>query len=244
MRRAAIFLVALFVTSLASAASAEPKPGEIGTLIGSSAGSVFAALVAAGYDVPSIVNSFIGRKSPLPRITDKTIFKKRGAGFRGYFRRVRNAVNLRAGAELFPGSGIGPDEEESNGDPKINPDYKLTMQKLLRHFRVSDLLVLRSRYVLHGMEQWFRDLLGDHDSFEAMRTNLFILASDLDQPMTAVFGREQKECVWYQYVAGVKPSRAAAHPWRSRRSSIRWRSRLAAASAISSMATSTTRPRQ
>lgn len=186
-----------------------PKPGEISLLIGSSAGSVFAALVAAGYDVPSIVNSFIGRKSPLPRITGKTIFRRRGAGVRGYFRRVRNAVNLRAGAELFPGSGIG--DGESNGDdPKINPDYKLTLRKLLRHFRMSDLLVLRSRYVLHGMEQWFRDLLGEHDSFDALRTSLYILASDLDQPKTAVFGRDDRDCVWYRYVSGVRPSRAAS----------------------------------
>jgi predicted acylesterase/phospholipase RssA len=43
-----------------------------------------------------------------------------------------------------------------------------------------------------------------------MRASLFILASDLDQPQTVVFGRENRECVWYRYVGGVKPSRAAS----------------------------------
>jgi predicted acylesterase/phospholipase RssA len=186
----------------------EPAPGEISFLIGSSAGSVFASLVAAGFDVPSVVSSFIGRASPLPPITNATIFQKRGAALRGYFRRVRNAVNLRAGAERFPGSGIGP--EASTDEPVIDANYDLTMKKFLRHFHLSDLLVLRSRYVLGGMEEWFRRLLGTHDSFDAMRASLFILASDLDQPQTVVFGRESRDCLWYRYVPGVKPSRAAA----------------------------------
>jgi predicted acylesterase/phospholipase RssA len=183
-------------------------PGEISVLIGSSAGSVFALLVAAGFDVPSIVNSFIGRESPLPPITNKTIFHKRSAGVRGYFRRIRNAVNLRAGAEQFPGSGVG--REDADAEPEIHANYELTMRKLFKHFQLSDLLVLRSRYVLSGMEAWFRALLGDHDSFDDLRTSLFILASDLDQPKAVVFGREKRDCVWYEYATGVKPSRAAA----------------------------------
>ncbi len=189
-------------------AQAEPSPGEIGILIGSSAGSVFASLVAAGFDVPSVVSSFIGHPSPLPPITQSTIFRKRGVAFRGYFRRVRNAVNLRAGTELFPGSGIGPDADSE--EPVINANYELTLRKMLRYFHLSDLLVLRSRYVLTGMERWFRDLLGDHDSFEALRASLYILTSDLDQPKTFVFGREDRDCGWYRYAAGVKPSRAAS----------------------------------
>lgn len=186
----------------------EPAPGEISILIGSSAGSVFASLVAAGFDVPAVVSSFVGRSSPLPPITNATIFQKRSTAWRGYFRRVRNAVNLRAGAEMFPGSGIGP--EAAASEQIINADYKLTMKKILRHFHLSDFLVLRSRYVLDGMEEWFRKLLGEHDSFDAMRPSLFILASDLDQPQTVVFGREDQECVWYRYVSGIKPSRAAS----------------------------------
>ena len=186
----------------------EPAPGEISTLIGSSAGAVFTSLVAAGFDVPSIVSSFIGHKSPLPPITQATIFHKRSAAMRGYFRRIRNAVNLRAGAEMFPGSGVGP--EADGAEQVIHANYDLTVKKFLRHFHLGDLLVLRSRYVLSGMEQWFRELLGANDSFDALRASLFILASDLDQPQTVVFGREDRDCVWYRYVSGVKPSRAAA----------------------------------
>ncbi len=187
---------------------AEPAPGEIGVLIGSSAGSVFSMLVAGGYDVPSIVASFIGHHSPLPPIDHQTIFRKRGIAMRGYFRRIRNAVNLRAGAELFPGSGIG--DSEPDAEPEIEASYELTFSKLRRHFKLSDLLVLRSHYVLTGMEEWFRALLGAHDRFEDLRTSLFILASDLDQPMTAVFGRRDEDRLWYRYCAGVRPSRAAS----------------------------------
>ncbi|HSP15198.1 MAG TPA: hypothetical protein VLV78_10650 [Thermoanaerobaculia bacterium] len=188
---------------------AETGPGEIGILIGSSAGSVFAMLAAGGFDVPTIISSFIGRDSALPPIDHSTIFRKRSIAMGGYFRRIRNAVNLRAGAELFPGSGIGV-ENEPEGDPRIEASYELTFEKLRRHFKLSDLLVLRSHYVLTGMEEWFRKLLGSHDRFEDLRPSLFILASDLDQPMTAVFGRRDENCLWYRYFAGVRPSRAAS----------------------------------
>ncbi|HJT16618.1 MAG TPA: hypothetical protein VJ853_04495, partial [Thermoanaerobaculia bacterium] len=75
---------------------ADPRPGEIGLLIGSSAGTIFSLLVAAGYDVPEILESFLGRKSRLPRIQEATIFRPHAHSLIGYLRRVRNAVNLRA----------------------------------------------------------------------------------------------------------------------------------------------------
>jgi len=46
----------------------EAKAGEIGLYVGSSAGSVFSILIGAGYDVPDIIQSFLGRQSRLPRI--------------------------------------------------------------------------------------------------------------------------------------------------------------------------------
>jgi predicted acylesterase/phospholipase RssA len=185
----------------------EPQPGEVGLLIGSSAGSVFALLAAGGFDIPDVVSSFIGRPSGIPPITEETIFRRRSTRWAGYFRRIRNAINLRAGAELFPGSSLG---EQPLREQEIQASYELTLRKFTRHFHISDLLVVRARYVLTGMEEWFRALLGDHDRFEDLRTRLFILASDLDMPMTVVFGRRDEDCTWYRYISGVKPSRAAA----------------------------------
>jgi predicted acylesterase/phospholipase RssA len=186
----------------------EPRPGEIGLLIGSSAGAIFSLLVAAGFDVPEILDSFLGRQSRLPRIHRSTVFSRHIRGVRGYVRRVRNAVNLRAGQELFPGSGVGamPEEEE----PPIAASYEMTMRKFLRHFHLTDLLVLRSRYSVSGMEHWFQQLLGDHDRFDDLRTSLFILASDLDAPQTAVFGRRSQDRGWYRYLADATISRAAS----------------------------------
>ncbi|HUJ14486.1 MAG TPA: patatin-like phospholipase family protein [Thermoanaerobaculia bacterium] len=186
----------------------EPQRGEIGLLIGSSAGAIFSLLVAAGYDVPEILESFLGRKSRLPRIHDATIFRPHRHSLIGYLRRVRNAVNLRAGEVIFPGSGVGslPDPEVQN----IAAEYNLTLRKFLRHFKLKDLLVLRSRYSVSGMERWFHDLLDGHESFDELRTQLFILASDLDSPLTAVFGSREQDCQWYRYIAGVPVSHAAA----------------------------------
>ena len=188
----------------------DPVPGEIGLLIGSSAGSVFSLLVAAGYDVPTILNAFVGRPSTMPLITTAGIFRRHDRGMKGYFRRVRNAINLRAGAEIFPGTGIGASESLNEEQPHIHASYELTMRKIARYFRLSDLLVVRSRYVLTGMEKWFRQLLGDHDRFDDLRTSLFILATDLDQPLTFAFGRRSDAHVWYRYVSGIPISRAAA----------------------------------
>src|SRR4029077_12377273 len=124
---------------------ADPAPGLISCLVGSSAGAIFSLLIAAGYDVPEILESFLGRKSRLPRITSSTIFRKHVRGVRGYVRRVRNAVNLRAGEEFFPGSGVGsvPDPGEERDPQEIAAEYKLNFRKFLRHFQMKDLLVLR-----------------------------------------------------------------------------------------------------
>lgn len=187
---------------------AEPPPGEIGILIGSSAGSVYAILAAAGYDVPEILASFIGRPSNLPPITEATIFHTRSSALRGYFRRVRNAVNLRAGAELFPGTGVGlPDGGEQ---PSIAASYDLTIRKFMRYFHLSDLLVLRARYTIDGMERWFGEVLAGHKGFEELKTRLFILASDLDAPKCFVFGQRDEDRVWYRYLSGVPIARAGA----------------------------------
>ena len=190
---------------------ADPAPGEIGLLVGSSAGAIFSLLVAAGYDVPEILESFLGRKSRLPRITDATIFKRHVRGIRGYVRRVRNVVNLRAGEAIFPGSGVGslPEPIELQ-DPTIEADYELNLRKFIHNFHLRDLLVLRSAYSVSGMEHWFQQLLGGHESFDELRTRLFILASDLDMALMGVFGTRTGQHIWYRYIAGVPISRAAA----------------------------------
>ncbi|HEY8183645.1 MAG TPA: patatin-like phospholipase family protein [Thermoanaerobaculia bacterium] len=190
---------------------ADPQPGEIAMLVGSSAGAIFSLLVAAGYEVQEILESFLGRRSRLPRITERTIFRRHVRGIRGYVRRVRNAVNLRAGEEIFPGSGVGSVPDPGDGEnQKIDAEYELNFRKFFHYFQMKDLLVLRSRYSVSGMEEWFRQLLGGHDGFEELRTRLFILASNLDQPQTAVFSAQSDDHGWYRYLSGVPVSRSVA----------------------------------
>src|SRR5439155_3360557 len=141
-----------------------------------------------------------------------TIFRRHTRGMRGYVRRVRNAVNLRAGEEIFPGSGVGSgsDRGEVENQSIEAEEYELTVRKFLRYFHLKDLLVLRSRYSVSGMERWFQQLLWGHYTFEELRTRLYILASDLDMPQTAVFGTRTGEHVWYRYLSGLPIARAAA----------------------------------
>src|SRR5438132_3072357 len=97
----------------------DPEPGEIGLLVGSSAGSIFSILVAAGYDVPDIMESFLGRPSKMPPILPSTIFHRRVPTPGRYFRRIHNAVNLRAGEELFPGTGLRQPDDTLRAEPEL-----------------------------------------------------------------------------------------------------------------------------
>src|SRR5207244_1548985 len=81
--------------------------------------------------------------------------------------------------------------------------------KFTRHFRATDLLVIRAPYVLTGMEAWLKSLAPGHDRFEDFAASVYVLASDLDNVGTTVFGTRTGHHVWYRYVAGVPMSRAA-----------------------------------
>jgi predicted acylesterase/phospholipase RssA len=188
---------------------ADPEPGEIGVLVGSSAGSIFSILVAAGYDVPDIMQSFLGRKSKMPPILSSTIFHRHIPTLGRYFRRIHNAVNLRAGEELFPGTGLRQPDDTLTSEPELPRSRTMTTRRFLRYFRAGDLLAIRAPYVLDGMEAWLHSLMPDHDRFEDLRARLFILASDLDATRTAVFAAEDGDHLWYRYLSGVPISRAA-----------------------------------
>lgn len=198
-----------FITGIG--ARAEPEPGEVGLYVGSSAGSVFSLLVNAGFDVPDILESFLGHRSRMPPITAATIFRRHRPTLGRYVQRIRNAINLRAGEELFPGTGVGGDARGggTSDEPPIRASYDLNFRKFARHFHAADLLVVRAPYVLDSMEQWLRSLVAGHDRFEDLRAQAFFLASDLDDVGTTVFGARNEHHVWYRYVAGVAMSRAA-----------------------------------
>jgi predicted acylesterase/phospholipase RssA len=193
-----------FVTGIGERVA--PQPGDVGLFVGSSAGSVFSMLVAAGFDVPDILESFLGHKSRLPPITSSTIFRRHRPTAGRYLQRIRNAINLRAGEELFPGTGIG---RAAPAEPPIRASYDLNFRKFAQHFRATDLLVVRAPYVLDSMEKWLRSLAPEHDRFEDMRADVYFLSSDLDDVGTTVFGSRDGEHGWYRYVKSVPKSRAA-----------------------------------
>ena len=188
----------------------EPGAGEIGIYVGSSAGSVFSMLVGAGFDVPDILESFLGRRSRMPAIQSSTIFRRHRPTLGRYMQRIRNAINLRAGEELFPGTGFGDGKIVGAADePPIRASYDLNLRKFAAHFHASDLLVVRAPYVLDDLEKWLRSLVAGHDRFEDLRAENFFLASDLDDVGTTVFSARNEHHSWYRYLAGVPMSRAA-----------------------------------
>ena len=194
-----------FVTGIGERVPA--AAGEIALYVGSSAGSVFSMLIGAGFDVPDILESFLGHKSRMPPIKPSTIFRRHRPTIGRYVQRIRNAINLRAGEELFPGTGLG--DAPVGDEAPIRASYDLSFRKFARHFQASDLLVVRAPYVLDGLEKWLRSLVEGHDRFEDLRAEVFFLASDLDDVGTTVFSARHEHHNWYRYVAGVPMSRAA-----------------------------------
>ncbi len=194
--------------------AAAPAPGEISTLIGSSAGCFFSLMTAVGVDVTDILNCFLGRPSSLPPIDNSVIFRPRHVAWRGYFRRIRNAVNLRAGEQVFPGSraGTGASFGDDNDDDErvIETPKSLPFREFLRTFELKDLLAIHARWELGGLESYLRDgLLGGRDHFGDLRARLYFLATDLDEPHVYAFGDRDGDHGWYRYVPGIPMSRAA-----------------------------------
>jgi len=190
---------------------APPTPGEIGMMVGSSAGCMFSLLTATGCDVPDILNAFRGHPSRLPAIDSSVIFRQRGITWKGYFRRIRNAVNLRAGEELFPGTPLFPSQpsDEDETQSGVETPRQLPFRKFIHHFRMRDLLAVRARYVLTGLEDFLEKLLGGHTNFAELRARLFFITTDLDNARVVVFSAEESDHLWYRYVSGVPLARAA-----------------------------------
>jgi predicted acylesterase/phospholipase RssA len=82
----------------------------------------------------------------------------------------------------------------------------------LRDLRLGDLLAWRALYTPQGLERYVREeLLKGVNRFEQLRAELYIIATELDDPRVVVFGEKDSGQIYdYKYVSGASISEAAA----------------------------------
>jgi len=149
-----------------------PGPMDISTFVGSSAGSIICAYLAAGYSLDNIFNSFLSRKpdesdpmdvSPriLPRLTYQKMFKFRSAIAReqiSQFTFMRNTIG-----KLMAG------------------DWEALFQ--LQWLRATGV------FSTAGLEQYLREEVLVSNRFQDCLADLFIVATQLNHSRKVVFGK-------------------------------------------------------
>ncbi len=159
-------------------ASGEARPYGpflLNPVIGSSAGALFACLVAAS-DRP--IDEIAKIRAPA-----EAVFQRTPVDLRSYFRRVRNHTEYRTGRTFR-----------------------------LADLRLIDFAAITARYTVQGLERFIRqEVTQGMNRFEDLRTELYILATELDNPRTVVFGEKSSDQINdYVYRSGASVSEAAA----------------------------------
>jgi predicted acylesterase/phospholipase RssA len=151
----------------------QPGPMEISTYVGSSAGSIISAYLAAGYSLENIFASFLGKKrqSPipiadatpkiLPRLTYPKMFKIRGALAKEQLSQLSFSGDL-----LY--NLLGGNWES------------LFQFKWLKTTGV---------FSTQGIEQYVREEVLDSNRFQDYLADLFIVATQLNHSRKVVFGK-------------------------------------------------------
>ncbi len=147
-----------------------PGPMEIGTYVGSSAGSIICSYLAAGYSLDNIFNSFTGREptdpedafpKALPRLSYPTMFKLRPGLAREQFSQLMQMgrmVNrlLQGGWESLFG---------------------------------ADWLKIQGLFSTVGLEEFMREQVLPSNRFHDYLADLFIVATQLNHSRKVVFGK-------------------------------------------------------
>ena len=150
-----------------------PGPMEISTYVGSSAGSIIASYLAAGYSLDNIFNSFLGRKleepidpidiypKPLPRLTYQTMFRLRSKSTMdkmGQLSFLKKTV-----------SGV------------LDGDMSALLQ--LKWLKTTGI------FSTAGIEEYMRNEVLPSNRFEDYPADLFIVGTQLNHSRKVVFGK-------------------------------------------------------
>ncbi|MBS1962622.1 MAG: patatin-like phospholipase family protein [Bdellovibrionales bacterium] len=146
------------------------EPMEISTFVGSSAGSVISAYLAAGYSLENIFNSFIGRKPTdprdaipkiLPKLTYPTMLKMRPGLAREQLAQLGLLKTIAAGI--------------------IKGNFEAILQ--LRWIKATGL------FTTAGVEQFLREEVLPSNRFADYASDLFVIATQLNHSRKVVFGK-------------------------------------------------------
>lgn len=147
-----------------------PKPMEISTYVGSSAGSIISTYLAAGYTLDNIFNSFLGRKSddprdnhpqPLPRLTYQKMFKLRPGLAK------ENIEQLLLFRRIF--------------SSLLKGEWEALIQ--FKWIKASGI------FSTGGIEQYLREEVLPSNQFQDYLADLFIVATQLNHSRKVVFGK-------------------------------------------------------
>lgn len=150
-----------------------PRPMEISTYVGSSAGSIISTLLAAGYSLDNIFNSFLGRDPDpnhpedllpkvLPRLTYKKMFK------------IRPKVGAKA--ELLKLNRV-----RKLLTDLVKGDWQALIQ--LRWLKIAGI------FSTEGIEEYLREEVLLSNQFKDYLPDLFIVATQLNHSRKVVFGK-------------------------------------------------------
>jgi predicted acylesterase/phospholipase RssA len=146
------------------------EPMEISTFVGSSAGSVISAYLAAGYSLENVFNSFIGRKPTdprdavpkiLPKLSYQTMLKLRPEIAREQLSQLPLVKTIIAGL--------------------IRGNFEAIMQ--LRWLKATGL------FTTAGIEQFLREEVLPSNRFQDYAADLFVVATQLNHSRKVVFGK-------------------------------------------------------
>lgn len=181
-----------------SGAPRQPGPMEIGTYVGSSAGSIICSYLAAGYSLDNIFNSFLSRSPSepvrpeditpkiLPKLTYQKMFRFRTELAREQLNQL--AVLRKIFGELREG--------------KLEALFQLKWLKATGLFSGA------------GIEQYMREEVLLSNRFEDYVADLFVVATQLNHSRKVVFGKyafqPPPSDLTCQYDNGVPISQACA----------------------------------
>ena len=165
------------------------------TYVGSSAGSIVSTILAAGYNVESLIDAFaLGAGLKSRRATQFSSPPLKAIGYKDIF-----AINLEAGklSRFFP--------DLFKKKPVITGGLEALLKK---GFKVNGLFSSRN------LEKYLRENVLESNSFDALGVSLYIIATQLNHSRKVVFGdfdqTTKNEDIKYANFASISDACAAS----------------------------------
>ena len=147
-----------------------PKPMEISTYVGSSAGSIITTYLAAGYSLDNIFNSFLGQKptdprDAIPKVLTKLTYQK--------MFRLRPSLAKEQLSQIMRVRTLLSKLLEGNLDALFHLDW----------------VKIKGIFSTSGIEEYMRKEVLPSNRFQDYLADLFVVATQLNHSRKVVFGK-------------------------------------------------------